>query len=159
MNERETNVPTELAKLQREVVAFKNSQYIGSDSIRTYTNETSNTWDYTKTLETVVPPFHYSQHLVKFTANSGKIPTAQLKIKAQIDGVNYNPATLETDLTNGYIYADFNYLAVYSTDIYTKPNTLTWLILCQANSAKIFKVKVYVESTDIGEVEIQELGL
>lgn len=155
MAERESNVPSELAKLDRDIVAFKGTQFIGSNSVRTFTVETSNTWDFTIT---TASPFYYGQIGVIYESESGTIPSAQLVVKADVDGVAYDPSNRQfTD--NPHIFVDFMVLGVYSSDLYTKPGVMVWNVFCQATTAKTYRIKAYVKAAEPGTLRFVDFGI
>lgn len=154
--DREPTVPSEVISLENEVRAFKAKQYLGSSSFRSYPIQSENDWDFTKT--TSAAPLNYAQLGVIYESESGITPSAQLTVKAEINGTPYDPSTIEFN-SAGYIFVDFMVLGVYSPDLYTKPGVMVWNVFCKADAVKTFKIKAYVRASDKGSLRFVDFGL
>jgi hypothetical protein len=154
---RDESFITELIRLEKDMFDFKKNQLIGSDSIRTLTSQTGNTWDGQWTSSGSTPSWGESKTFyITFTSTKQEAPFGNLSLTAQINGVNYNPATPQNiNGTNNIVIANSWSFIGNPTEEIRKTNIIKWEVrstLFTPNTTMRFKCKV--DATDTGTITV-----
>lgn len=163
------NADIEMVKLvdrmEKDLLAMKSSQPIGSNSVRVYETLTNFIWDYDYTMTSAnYDGIRYGHGMqIKFISRNQSAPFGSLRIQAKINGVTYDPVTAHNNfggVTNG---PDLSYITI-NEDIqntgnlydYALDNTLRWRINTSAASAGTnIQIKLIVTATDMGRIQVR----
>lgn len=161
----ENSLEDVVARLEKDLVAMKTTQPIGSSSVRSYESLTNYVWDYDYTMAANnYNGISYSHGFsIKFTARNQSAPFANVRVLAQVNGVRYN--SLSATNTNGGVTTgvDNAYIQIYedifntgSLKDYAQDNVIRWRINTSCKSIGTnFKIKVIVTATDMGRIELR----
>lgn len=152
---------SDLKHIEDEIIAIKNRQFIGSDSIRTYKNKTAvgaaGGWDIDLSDTFSLPQTSKTRnYAVTFTADNQAAPMNRLSLYTQINNVEVSPSKL-TKLNQSPVYFNavlHDYFLAYA-GISPGPGidgfyfaTVSYL------SGTNIKVRLEVESTDTGTLQL-----
>lgn len=149
-----------IKRLESDIIAFKTSQPIGSDSVRVFSTQTNNIWDLEKTIVESFPGAGYGQARVaiKFKANNQVAPFGQLRWFATINGNNYNyttPSTFINSSTVPYIFSGHSWQGLTQEEL-NDPTILSFIIVGSAPPEAVVRYKFVVDATDTGMIFYNE---
>lgn len=156
---------TELGYIEREIEQLKNKQFIGTDSVQIYPNQTEDLWDYERTTSFVSPQTEELHNFsVVFTADRQAAPFSKLTVHALIDNTtNFKVGELHVGMA-GVWFNDIipDYYLVYrmmdDPSFVPAPNKIAWYFAYSAYaSGKNIKFKLTVHSTDTGTIDLAEI--
>jgi len=155
----------EVARLEKDLIAMKSPQPIGSNSVTAYETLTNFVWDYDHTMASNnYNGISYTHGVyVKFTARNQSAPFAHIRVLAQINGVRYNPLTSTNSNGGPTTNPSTSFIEIYedifntgSLKDYAQDNVVRWRI---NTSSKLIgtniKIKVIVTATDMGILELK----
>lgn len=144
-----------MIRLEKDVLAYKTAQPIGTDSVRAYTTQTNNIWDVEGTTIESVPGFGYGQMraYVRFQADNQLIPFGNLRVAVLINGENYNYPTSADNFnsnTTPYVFMGTDWTA--TSEELNNPSILRFLVIGSAPVGTNIKYKFFVDATDTGRI-------
>lgn len=145
-----------IKKLEEELVAYKTTQPVGSDSVRTFTTNSNDIWDFNTTITELIAGDGYGQFrkAVRFKANTQQAPFGRLRAFVQFNNVNYNPATGSLWFNSNvkpYVFM-LEDTVTSSSDEMNDPELLRWNFIATAPHNTNIKVKFFVDATDTGRL-------
>jgi len=155
---------TDLKKIEDEITAIKNRQFIGSDSIQTYKNKTTTGeaggWDIDRTDTWVAPQTSkIRNYAVIFDADTQDAPFNDLSLYVEINGVAVSPAAL-TKLNQSPVFFNsilHDYFLVYA-GLAPEPGKDGWYFATISYvSGTNIRVRLTVGSSDTGDVTLVEI--
>lgn len=164
-DEQYNKLAVEMRQIETELEDIKNKQFIGTDSVQLYKNQTEDAWDYDHTTSFSLPQTEELHSFsVLFTADNQNAPFSKLTIDALIDNTtHYQSGKLGTG-QNGVWFNDIFYdYDLYfrrqdDEDFVAQPNQISWYFAYSAYaSGKNIKMKLTVHSTDTGVIDIVEI--
>lgn len=147
---RTNSLPARIKNLTREATSLKTSQFTGWDSIKCYTIQTTNDWDYQVTL--TPSSFNTTFIQVRYTADYQEAPFGTLIADVQLDGsYDYRKANGVLSYPNVVISENNSSKMFFSTEART-PRQLFWNISISTDVTVSVKVKLKVFATQPGRL-------
>lgn len=147
---RTSSLPVRVKNLSREATNLKTAQFTGWDSIKCYTIQTTNTWDYQTTL--TPSGFNFINIQVRYTADYQDAPFGTLIADIQLDGnYEYRKANGVLSYPNVSINEIPTRKTFFSTGAGT-PRQLFWNIQISTSATVSVKVKLKVFATQPGRL-------
>lgn len=144
-----------IKRLEADIISYKTSQPVGSDSVRAYTTQSNNIWDLTETVVESYPGSGSGQAraFVRFKAAHQTAPFGRLRWQAQINGVNYNYSTTSNffNTTTPYIFSSMDMFYASAEEL-NDSTLLRWNWVASAAPGATIRVKFFVEATDTGRL-------
>lgn len=154
---RNDSLEQQLHRLESDIFDFKKAQLVGSDSVRTFINQTNNNPDFLWTSVDTGGGFYVKTIDVTFTANTQAAPFASLDALVTFDGTDYDPSTITVGLGRNEVTIDQAF-AGYTIDEIRKDNYFKWTVRVVAQQAgTVIAIKFRVHATDRGTVTVRSL--
>jgi hypothetical protein len=145
----------ELKAIEDDIVAIKNKQFIGTDSIRLYKNLTptgaAGGFDIDKT-DTAI-----HNYAVVFTADNQIAPFCNVSMDAYIDGVRVNPAQVMQINTAPAFFNSFvtDSFGSYAPLAPASGGRMGWYFAFYAyGAARRIQIRIQVDANDTGTIQV-----
>jgi hypothetical protein len=162
MNKDNKEIYNRIHLLETTIKGFKAPQFVGTDSVRTYTNLTNNEWDDTW-VSVSSGGFGISKRFrVRFKAAHQDAPFGRIRVIADFNGVKYDPRTN----SNAYLSSTQNFMAANDEYLgngfnldnpmleeFEDPRLLRFEVRVSTLAAGItVRLKYIVDATDTGRI-------
>lgn len=149
-----------IKRLESDVLGYKTTQPVGTDSVRAFTTQSNNIWDVTTTVVESYPGAGSGQSraFVRFKAAHQTAPFGRLRWQATVNGVNYNYATSSNNFNSTSVPYGFSSVDNYyaSPEEINDPTMLRWNWVMSAPAGAVLRVKFFIEATDSGRLYWRE---
>lgn len=144
-----------IKRLEEDILAYKTTQPVGSDSVRTYTTQSNNIWDITQTITESYPGSGYGQvrRAVRFKANRQQAPFGRLRCFITVNGVNYNydGESLYFNSSTPYVFIMEDTVTSTSEEM-NDPTLLKWNFIASGPVGMVYRAKFIIDATDSGRL-------
>jgi hypothetical protein len=148
-----------IKRLESDVLGYKTTQPVGTDSVRAYTTQSNNIWDITTTVVESYAGAGYGQSraFVRFKAAHQVAPFGRLRWQATVNGVNYRYDTSSNNFNSAIPYGFSSVDNYYATaEEINDPTMLRWNWVMSGPTGAVIRVKFFVEATDSGRLYWRE---
>lgn len=145
-----------IKRLEEDILDYKTTQPVGSDSVRVYSTQSNNIWDVEVTATEMFAGDGYAQvrKAVRFKANKQQAPLGRLRAFVTINGNNYNYAGESlyfNDSTTPYVFM-LEDTVTSSSEEMNDPTLLRWNFIASVPHNSVVRVKFFVDATDSGRL-------
>lgn len=154
-NDNDKDLLTRIKRLESDVLSYKTSQPVGTDSVRVFQNQTNNIWDVEQTVVESFAGAGYGQvrASVRFKADHQSAPFGRMRWFATVNGVNYSYTTSSENATSAtpYIFSSIDNLTP-TTEELNDPTLLRFNIVGSAAPGVVLRYKFIIDATDTGRI-------